>query len=216
MPGEAEPRWRRRKDARPGEIVAAAFAVFGEKGFAAARLEDIAARAGVSKGALYLYFETKEDLFRAVVREAVAPGVRAVAGLAEAHEGPFPELVRLLLSRMAAMMAQGGLGKVARMVVGESRNFPELARYWHAEVVSPALGAVTGLIARAQARGELAAGDPRTHAFSLVGPLLMGVLWRETFEPIGAEPVDLEAVARQHAQTVLQGLATRPKAQAAS
>jgi AcrR family transcriptional regulator len=207
-----EPRWRRRKDARPSEIVAAAFAVFGEKGFAAARLEDIAARAGVSKGALYLYFETKEDLFRAVVREAVAPNVQAVIAVAEAWDGCFADLVRMLLPRMAALMAGGGLGKVVRMVVGESRNFPELARDWHAEVVSRALGALTGLIVRAQARGEIRPGDPRAHAFALIGPMLMGVLWREIFEPVGAEPVDLEALARQHAETALSGLLAPPEA----
>jgi AcrR family transcriptional regulator len=207
-----EPKWRRRKAARPGEIVAAAFAVFGEKGFAAARLEDIAARAGVSKGALYLYFETKEELFHAVVREAVVPNVRMIAGFAESWTGGFAELARLLLPRAAAVLAAGGVGKVARMVIGESRNFPDLARAWHAEVITPALGALTGAIARAQAQGELKPGEPRTVAFSLIGPLLMGVLWRETFEPLGAEAVDLEALARAHVETVLDGLLARPAA----
>src|SRR5690349_11249606 len=95
------PKWRRRKEERPGEIIAAAMAVFAEKGFAAARLEDIARRAGVSKGALYLYFETKEDLFHAVVTEAVAPRIRGVIAMVESYEGPFAELAAAALPRMA-------------------------------------------------------------------------------------------------------------------
>ena len=86
------PRWRRRKTDRPGEIVAAALAVFAEKGFAAARLEDIARRAGVSKAALYLYFETKTDLFAAVVAQAVVPNIDRIRPLAEAYEGRFADL----------------------------------------------------------------------------------------------------------------------------
>ena len=204
-----EPKWRRRKQARPAEIVDAALAVFAEKGFAAARLDEIARRAGVSKGALYLYFETKEDLFRAVVRDSVAPNVTAIASLAETWPGPFAELPRLILPRAAQVLVATRAGKVAKMVIGESRNFPELARHWHAEVITPALGALTRRIATAQDAGEVRAGDPRAYAFSLIGPLLMGLIWREVMEPIGAEPVDLEALAAQHVETVLQGLLTR-------
>ncbi len=207
---QGEPKFRRRKEARPSEIVAAALAVFSEKGFAAARLDEIAARAGVSKGALYLYFETKEDLFRAVVRDAVAPNIKTVVAFAEAFEGPFADLIRVLLPRAAMVMGATGVGRVVKMVVGESRNFPELARYWHDEVISVALGALTRLIEKAQARGEVRPGEPRTHAFSLIGPLLVGVIWRETFEPVGARPADLEAIARQHLDTVLQGLIIPP------
>src|SRR5690606_25432326 len=106
-----------RKDARPQEIVAAALEVFSDKGFAAAKLDDIAARAGVSKGALYLYFETKEDLFRAVVTEAVVPNVDLIVGFARRFDGSFADLVRLLLPRMAAVATHGGVGRVLKMVV---------------------------------------------------------------------------------------------------
>jgi AcrR family transcriptional regulator len=201
-----EPKWRRRKDARPAEIVAAALQVFSEKGFAAARLEDIAARAGVSKGALYLYFETKQELFRAVVRDAVAPNIDAVEAAVGAVEAPFPMLVRTLLGRMAEVMMTTRLPSVAKVVIAESGNFPDLARIWHDDVVSRALRIATTLIERAQAKGEVKPGDPRIHAFSLVGPMLLGALWREVFEPVGAKPVDLREVARQHAETALEGM----------
>jgi AcrR family transcriptional regulator len=205
------PKWRRRSEARPGEIVQAAFEVFAEKGFAAAKLDEIAAKAGISKGALYLYFETKEDIFRAVVREAVAPNLDMVEAMLAQATIPFPDLLRLMFARLASVIATSRLGAVAKLVIGESRNFPELARVWHDEVVSRALAAIGGAIGRAQERGEVRPGDPRLHAFSIMGPVLMGVIWRETFTPVGAPPVDIEALVRQHADTVLLGLTPRPE-----
>ena len=204
LPGE--PKWRRRKEDRPGEIVAAALEVFAEKGFAAARLDDIARRAGVSKGALYLYFETKQDLFRAVVRDAVAPNIASVEAAVSAADLPFADLARMLLARMAQVLSTTPLGSVAKMVIAESGNFPDLARIWHDDVISRALRMATGLIERAQARGELKPGDPRTHAFSLIAPMLMATLWREVLEPAGAAPIDIRAVAAQHADTALEGM----------
>lgn len=204
QPGQ--PKWRRRSEARPGEIIAAALEVFSEKGFAAARLDDIAARAGVSKGALYLYFETKQDLFRAVVRETIVPNLEAVASFISQSSLPFGDLIRLVFARVAEVMTEGRLGAVAKMVIGESRNFPELAKVWHEDVVSKMLDAVGGAVAGAQARGEVRPGDPRLYVFSLAGPLLLGVLWREVFAPIGAEPVDLKTLLAQHADVVLKGM----------
>jgi AcrR family transcriptional regulator len=200
------PRWRRRKDERPGEIIAAALAVFAERGFAAARLEDIAARAGVSKAALYLYFPTKQDLFRAVVTEAVAPNLAPIQAAEESYDGPLEALVRFLLPTLARTAAAPDISAVIKVVIGESRNFPELARVWHDALVAQALGAVAGLIAKAQERGEVKVGDPRVFALSLVSPILLGVIWRETFVPIGAAPFDLEALAVQHAETALRGM----------
>ena len=201
-----QPRWRRRKEARPAEIVAAALQVFAEKGFAAARLDDIAARAGVSKGALYLYFETKQDLFTAVVREAVAPNLDQVADLVAAIDLPFEQVVRIFYARAAILFTTSNLGAVAKMVVGESRNFPELARVWHDELITRALAILSGLITKAQARGEVRAGEPRLLAIGMVGPMLLGVLWREVFEPVGAAPLNINDLAAQHAETVLHGL----------
>ncbi len=100
------------------------------------------------------------------------------------------------------------------MVIGESRNFPDLARVWHDTVVSQAIGLISGLVSRAQAKGEVRPGDPRLHALSLAGPLVVGILWQEVFVPVGAEPLDVSALAAQHAQTVLHGLLARPQAAA--
>ncbi|MFZ5668550.1 MAG: TetR/AcrR family transcriptional regulator [Pseudomonadota bacterium] len=206
VPGQ--PKWRRRKEARPAEIVAAALEVFAERGFAAARLDDIAARAGVSKGALYLYFETKQELFNAVVRDAVTPNIEAVEAGARNLDLPFGALARMLVVRAADLAVATRLAAVAKMVIGESGNFPELASVWHDAFVGPMLGVVSGVIERAQARGEVKPGDPRVHAFSMMGALMMGVLWREVLEPAGAPRIDLRALAVQHAETALAGMLT--------
>ena len=200
------PRWRRRKDARPGEILEAALSVFAEKGFAAARLAEIARRAGVSKAALYLYFETKEDLFRAVARTLVAPNLTTMAAAFEESEPPFSELAPALLAGAAGLLGDGRAISIIRMVMAESGNFPDLARIWRDDVVEQVLARVAGLIARAQARGEVVAGDPRLLAFSLMGPLVMGGLFRAVFGEAGAP--DLPALAAQHARAALSGLLT--------
>ena len=201
-----QPKWQRRAEDRPREICTAALEVFSEKGFAAAKLDEIARRAGVSKGTLYLYFKDKEDLFRAVVRDMVAPNIDMVRAMVEGSDLPFADIIRMFLPRFAALTSEVRVGAVAKMVIGESRNFPELAKVWHDEVVSKALGLIAGLIERAQEKGEVRAGDSRLHAFTLMGPMLMGLLWRETLQPAGGAPLDLEALARQHAETVLAGL----------
>ncbi|MDQ0466529.1 AcrR family transcriptional regulator [Caulobacter ginsengisoli] len=208
-----QPKWRRRKEARPSEIVEAALEVFAEKGFAAARLDDIAAQAGVSKGALYLYFETKQDLFRAVVRQAISPNLDQVEAAVAAADIPFGLLLRGFYGRMLIMLTTTRIGAVAKMVIGESRNFPDLAQVWHDELVSRAVTLMSGVIARAQARGEVRPGDPRLHAFSIVGPILLGVLWTEVFTPVGAQPIDLAQLVNQHADTILAGLLVQPEAQ---
>ena len=201
-----QPRWQRRSEERPGEICAAALEVFAEKGFAAAKLDEIARRAGVSKGTLYLYFKDKEELFRAVVRNAIAPQFGAMTASLATLDMPFEQIVRMFFSGFAANIGKLPIGPVAKMVIGESRNFPELARVWHDEVASKAIGAMAGLVARAQERGEVRPGDPRLYAFTLMGPMILGALWMATLVPVGGEPIDLEALARQHADAVLGGL----------
>jgi AcrR family transcriptional regulator len=201
-----QPRWQRRAEDRPREISAAALEVFAEKGFAAARVEEIARRAGVSKGTLYLYFKDKEDLFRAVVRDAIAPNVAAITEAISTMEAPFAEVIRVFLAGFAEREARLPLGAVAKMVIGESRNFPELARVWHDEVASKAIGALAAFVRGAQERGEARAGDPRLYAFSLIGPMVLGALWRATLVPAGGQPLDLVELSRQHAETVLHGL----------
>jgi AcrR family transcriptional regulator len=201
-----QPKWQRRAEDRPREICTAALEVFAEKGFAAAKLDEIARRAGVSKGTLYLYFKDKEDLFRAVVRDAIAPNVQAITATVAALDAPFAQVVRMFLAGFAEREATLPIGAVAKMVIGESLNFPELARVWHDEVASKAIGALAAFIERAQQKGEVRPGDPRLYAFSLMGPMVVGALWRATLVPAGGQTVDISALAKQHADALLEGM----------
>jgi len=201
-----QPRWQRRAEDRPREIRAAALEVFAEKGFAAAKLDEIARRAGVSKGTLYLYFADKEQLFRAVVRDSIAPNVEAITSALAAVDLPFAQVIPALFARFAENIGKIPVGAVAKMVIGESSNFPELARVWHDEIASKAIGAVTALIAKAQARGEVRPGDPRLYAFTLMGPMIMSALWTRTLVPAGGEAIDIPRLAAQHTEAVLNGL----------
>lgn len=201
-----QPKFQRRAEDRPREICAAALEVFAEKGFAAAKLDEIAKRAGVSKGTLYLYFKDKEELFRAVVRDTVSPNIDHVRDAIMATDLPFAQIAPMFLARLSHVASTMPLGSVVKMVIGESGNFPELAKVWHDQVVSKALGIMIGLIEKAQQKGEVRRGDPRFHAFTLMGPMLMGLMYREVLQPAGGAPVDLEALARQHAETVLAGM----------
>src|ERR1700754_4832644 len=121
MASSGEPRFRRRKADRPAEIVEAALAVFAEKGFAAAKLDEIARRAGVSKGTLYLYFADKEQLFRAVVRNSIVPNVETIISALGSADLPFAEIVPAFFAAFAQNIGRLPIGAVAKMVIGESR-----------------------------------------------------------------------------------------------
>ena len=199
------PRRQRRKDARPSEIIEAAIAIFAERGFGAARLEDVARRAGVAKGTVFVYFQTKDDLFRAVAQTVLTSHLERLQGAAADLDRPIAELVPMLLMQAAAVIGEGRLPAMMRLLVSESRQFPDLARVWHDEVVSKVLGLLTMAIERAQARGEIKSGNARLYAFSIIGPMLASALFREVFRDTAPLP-DLRELAEQHARTILDGL----------
>jgi AcrR family transcriptional regulator len=203
--GAAPPRRQRRKDARPSEIIAAAMELFAESGFGKTRLEDVARRAGVAKGTVFVYFPTKEELFRAVARTVLASHLERVQSAAADLDRPLAEVVPLLLGQAAAVIGEGRLPAMMRLLIAESRTFPDLARVWHDEVVSKVLGLLTAALERGQARGEIRAGDARLQAFSIMGPMLAAALFREVFRETAPLP-DLPELASQHTQTVLHGL----------
>ncbi|HUZ74404.1 MAG TPA: TetR/AcrR family transcriptional regulator [Stellaceae bacterium] len=199
-------RWRRRKAARPQEIAAAALACFAERGFAAASLDEIAARAGVTKGTLYLYFPSKEELFKAVVREALLPRISLFADGAAAGESAARQLTRLVAA-WPALVATPHLGAIPKLMIAEAGNFPELARFYVDEVIDRARRIIVGIINRGIERGEFRRVDPEAAFFSVVAPLVVAVLWQQTFAPIVARPIDIEALCRAHLAILLDGLA---------
>jgi AcrR family transcriptional regulator len=154
LPTATPPRWQRRPEARPDEIIDAALAVFGESGFARAKLDDVARLAGVSKGTLYLYFDSKESLFREMVR------ARVVASLAEAedfvrnYEGSARDLLVQLVRRMYTRIRGEPMTRIARLVQGELGHFPELARFYFDEVILRARRLVEEVLERGTASGE--------------------------------------------------------------
>lgn len=200
-------RWRRRKDHRPEEITAAALECFVERGFAACRLDDIAARAGVTKGTLYLYFASKEDLFKAVVRQALVPRIAefervvANAGAASAQQ------IEAFVMAWPIIIATRRLSAIPKLIIAEAGNFPDLARYYFDEVIARARRLVIGIIQRGIERGEFRPVDPGQAFFSLVAPLVVTVLWKNIFEPAAGGVLDVEALCRSHLSIILRGLA---------
>lgn len=196
----------RRPEDRPAEILAAALDLFAERGFAATRLEDVASRAGLSKAAIYLYFKDKMSLLMGVVEAAVGANLDLAQGAVERHEGPVGPLFGELLAMMARQVRQTRLPDIIKLIIGESRVHPEIGRAYLENVIGRALPLFQSLIERGIAAGEFRAVDTRLAVKSLVAPILLGALWKSVFEPIGAEPLDIEALARQHADIFLKGL----------
>lgn len=203
---EPKPRWSRRKEARPAEIISAAIDVFAEKGFAAARLDEVAKRAGIAKGTLYRYFDNKNDMFRAVVQEAVAANLQQTEQAASAFQGSIADFVSMLLKRAASRMGDARFGALARMVLAESRTFPDLAAVWHEQLAARMLALVGNMIAEAQARGEVRPGDPKLYAFSIMGPMVSAILFNEVFSGSNSDMPNLDELAAQHTETILHGL----------
>jgi len=203
--------WTRRKQARPGEILEAALSVFAEKGFAAARMEDIAARAGVTKGTIYLYFQNKEDVFKSLAREIV--GNRLASATKQMHDytGPARELLIRLLQTIDNFLSDRERAMLPKIIIAESGNFPELARFWRAEVIDKALAMVSGTIKRGIERGEFRPVDPEYTAKLCVAPIMLGVIWRNTFSAIDPVSLDNEKFLAMHFDILLKGLAPEGK-----
>lgn len=201
---------KRRPAARPGEILAAALDLFAANGFAATRMEDVAARAGLSKAAIYLYFPDKTALLAAVMDEAVAGNLHQVEAAVAAHEGPAGALLEALLARMALLMRNSRLPDLAKLVIAESRAQPAIGRLWLEHVIARAFPLICNVIERGIAAGEFRKVDPAMTARCLVGPMLLAALWRSVFEPLGAETLDIAALAAHHAELMRAALEARP------
>jgi len=155
---QASPRWRRLPEERPRQILDAALEVFGERGLAGARLDDIARRAGVSKGTIYLYFPNKEELFREVVRAVVVDRLRQAAAKAGTGD-PVQELERYLRAHWDFVRSPA-FQTIFKLVTGELHNFPDLAEFYGREVITPATQLLAGMIRRGIDRGDFRPVDP--------------------------------------------------------
>jgi AcrR family transcriptional regulator len=205
MQQRATTRWRRRKEARPDEILAAALASFAERGFAATRLEDVAARAGISKGTLYLYFKSKEELFEAVVRATLLPNLERVETLAASFAGPSALLLERLLLTISDVVSSR-TGAIPKLVIAEAGNFPELARFYLDEVVRRGLRLIGAILRRGIARGEFRALDVDHAVYCVIAPMLIAALWKNSLESYDHAALDAPALARVHLDLLLRGL----------
>jgi AcrR family transcriptional regulator len=177
---------QRRKQARPQELLNAALELFVEKGFSATRSDEVAHRAGVSKGTLYLYFPSKEELFKAVVRTNISALIAEGQQIADQFDGPSAQLLRLLMQTWWQRVGDTHAGGIFKIIISEVRNFPELAQFYTDEVILPAHRLISGTLQRGIERGEFRAVpvDEATH--TLIAPLLFQALHKHS---IGACPV---------------------------
>lgn len=202
---------RRRKNARPSELTAAALELFVEKGFAATRLDDVAARAGVSKGTLYLYFDSKESLFKAVIEEGIVPTLVAAEQQLAEHSGSSIDLLRKLLFGWWQQIGGTRLAGVPKLIISESRNFPDVAQYYHDRVIVRGRALIRSVLQRGIASGEFRALDVETAIDVIIAPLLMLVIWRFSLCFCGQE-TDPAVYLETHFELLANGLNRHPGA----
>jgi len=199
-------RWQRRKQARAPEILDAALACFAQKGFAATRLDDIAAKAGITKGTIYLYFDSKQTLFEALARQSIGQQLDQVKAQLAAFTGSSADLLRLILTTMGHFAMSSDRVVLPRLVLAEAANFPQLAEFWRREIIDRGIGLFTTILERGIDRGEFRKIEPQHAARLCIAPILIIVLWRTTFARFDDQPYDYQGLIEAHLQTLLSGL----------
>jgi AcrR family transcriptional regulator len=207
-----QPRWARRKDARPEEIIAAALELFVERGYASTRLEDVAARAGVSKGTLYLYFENKEDLFKAVVRGNVLPVLQHGEVLVKEYSGGSADLLRQLVHGWWELTGSTKIAGLPKLVMAEAGNFPDLAKFYYDEVIVRALSMFRRVLQRGTDAGEFREVDVDYMVRVALAPLVMLGVWRHSFACCEHEQLQPERYLDTFLDMLLHSL-RKPQAQ---
>jgi AcrR family transcriptional regulator len=204
---KAVPRWQRRKEARPAEIVAAALDVFVERGFAATKLEEVARRAGVTKGTLYLYFDSKEALFKSVVRETIVPRIARGEARAQAHTGTARDLFVHLVREFWAQIGETPLGGIPKLMMAEAANFPDLGRFYYEEVIRRGHRLLGGVLERGIRLGEFRPVDVGAAVRVALAPLLHAAIWNHSLSVCTREPFDVAKYIDTHLDIYLNGIA---------
>ena len=193
---------------RPTGASAAALDLFAEKGFSATRMDDVAARAGLSKAAIYLYFKDKMALLTALVNEMAGANISVARGIVESHEGPVAPLVATILVFLGRQLRDTRFPELVKIIISESRAHPDVGRLYLDSVVTQGLPLFEGLIRRGIAQGEFREVDAALAAKAMIGPMLLAAIWKTVLEPIGADALDIESYAALHAQIFLKGIST--------
>jgi TetR/AcrR family transcriptional regulator len=199
----------RRKQDRPGELLEAALDLFVEKGYAATRVEEVAARAGVSKGTLFLYFPSKEDLFKAVVRASVVEPVTQGAAEVANFQGTCGELLEWMMLQWWYRYGDTKASGISKLVMSEASNFPELAQFYRTEVIEPGHALVRNVLQKGIDQAEFRPVNVELALHSVMTPLLFLVMWKHSMGPCcpSHEQIDPQAFISQHAQLLTRGLA---------
>ncbi len=208
---EEHARRERRKEARPGELLDAALDLFVEKGFAATRSEEVAARAGVSKGTLFLYFPSKEELFKAVVRENISGRFQEWNGEFEAFQGDSAQMLRYCMKVWWDRLGAGRASGITKLVISEARNFPDIAAFYQQEVIVPGQDLIRRMLQRGVDRGEFHVADIDYAIYSLIAPMIFLIMMKHS---IGAcvpqgYPLDPERYIAAQIETLLHGFCVR-------
>ena len=205
----AKPRWRRRKNARPEEIISAALEVFADRGFAATKLEDVARRAGVTKGTIYLYFENKEALFKALIRQTIVPVIAQGEALAESFTGSARELFERLVREYWRLVGETSLVGIPKLMMAEANNFPELARFYYEEVVTRGHRLMAGVLERGIKAGEFRPVNVAVATKLAMAPVMHAVIARKAFSACMPEGFDVGKYLDTHIDLYLHGIATQ-------
>jgi len=209
---DTEPARKRRKEARPQELLDAALQVFVEKGFAATKMEDVANLASVSKGTVYLYFPSKEELLKAVIRHNLSLTIAQGGDLVAQFPGSTRELLHLLAMTWWERVGETQASGIFKLIITEVRNFPEFAEFYAAEVIEPGRQLLRALLQRGIARGEFRAVPLDDTAHALIFPMLMLCLHKHS---VGACSGDVatqnpRAFIQNHIDLMLHGLCCEP------
>lgn len=205
-PYDMKPRWARRKDARPQELLAAALDLFVERGFASTRLEDVAKLAGVSKGTLYLYFTNKEELFKAVVRETIVPALGEAEDFIAAFNGHSGELLRNVLHSWWQHLGATKASGIGKLIMAEAGNFPDLAEFYREEVINRGTIMISGMLERGIAKGEFRPIDVPVVTQVLIAPMLMLMMWKHSVGPCDQSELDPMMFLNSFIDMALNGL----------
>ncbi len=197
------------RDARMLAIRAAALDVFSSKGFAAARLDDVAAAAGVAKGTIYLYFKSKEDLLKAIVRSTIGVTLDGFEQAVAASPAPASQMLRMMGTVLATAIEDRDRRRVLHLVLSEGGRFPDIADYYHREIISRGMVLARAIIARGCASGEFFHDEPARFPQLIMAPALAAVVWTIVFNRI--ETLDIRAMLDAHFDLLLRALTRRPE-----
>jgi AcrR family transcriptional regulator len=193
-------RYQRRKEDRPDEITAAAFEAFAENGYASTGVADVAKRAGVSKGLLYLYFKTKEELFKAVIKNVVVRRVDALISDVETSELSSEELIRGPMTAFMKKIPDSPVAIVIRLLISEGSRHPDLLDFYYDNVVSKGLAAIQLIIGRGVERGEFQSSAVALQPQLFISPMLLAIVWEMMFS---RQPLDTDQLIDDHIDLLL-------------